>query len=105
MARVEIFFPDLPEETYSRLQNELEKELTYTFGGCSVVQGVKGLYLSQRGRIEQDRINLLFTDIEFRFSEDFAELEEYVEYLHRAIISTLSEEKVLIVVHSVFHQT
>ncbi len=105
-VRIEIFFPDLPDAVYPRLQNELEGEFSRTFGGCSVNLGLKGLYHSKGGKILQDRINLLFTDIKpLRFVEDRELLEEYVDYLHDSIISKLSEEKVLIAVYPVYHQT
>jgi len=96
----------MPE--YAKTINEFENELTYTLGGCSVIQGMKGLYRSAlQGKIIQDRIHLLFVDVELRFDEDRQAVDEYVDALAEAIATALmkSEEEFLIAVYPVYHQT
>ena len=102
--RIEIFLPDAVSPAYAQLINRLENEIAYAFGGCTVIQGTKGLYRSQEEKIIQDRIHLLFADIELGVNDRQA-LEAYVDSLQQMINSDLKEEKILIAVHSVFHQT
>jgi hypothetical protein len=103
MVRVEFFLPDLPDARYSHLQSTLERELTYAVGGCSLIQGAKGLFHSRSGKIVQDRINLLIVDVNLRIVEDRNEVEAYVDNVQRSVAAALDEEKILIVVHGVWH--
>jgi hypothetical protein len=96
----------MPE--YAKTINEFENELAYTLGGCSVIQGMKGLYRSAaQGKIVQDRIHLLFADVELRFDVDRQAIDEYVDALAEAIATALQkkEEEFLISVYPVYHQT
>jgi hypothetical protein len=94
----------MPE--YAKIINEFENELAYTFGGCSVIQGIKGLYRSRvHGKIVQDRIHVLFSDFEMRFEENRQSIETYVDSLAEAITTALKEEEFLISVYPVYHQT
>ena len=61
-VRVEVYVPDLPAASYRNLLLSLEDEFTYAFGGCTIVRGLDGNYLSQAGVKTPDRINLLYTD-------------------------------------------
>lgn len=60
-VRIEVFIPDLPDPIYNRLLEELGDELTYAFGGCTVIQ-TAGKYRSASGLILPDNVNVLFTD-------------------------------------------
>ncbi len=93
---------------YAKTINEFENELAYTMGGCSVIQGMKGLYRSElQGKIVQDRIHLLFTDVELRLDKDWQAVDEYIDALAEAIATALKkkEEEFLISVFPVYHQT
>lgn len=48
-ARIEIYVPDLSIGAYPRLLDELDREFTYTFGGCTIIRGLDGSYLSRLG--------------------------------------------------------
>ena len=48
-ARIEVYLPDLPRQAYQDLLDELEREFSYTFGGCTLLRGLEGNYLSRRG--------------------------------------------------------
>ena len=61
-ARIEVYLPDVPRQAYRDLLIVLEQEFTFTFGGCTLLRGLEGSYLSQGGLPTRDRINLLFTD-------------------------------------------
>ena len=43
-ARVEVYLPDLPKPAYQELLEALDREFTYTFGGCTIVRGLEGSY-------------------------------------------------------------
>jgi hypothetical protein len=48
-VRVEIYLPNLPQPRYRNLLQSFEQELTYAFGGCTIVSGLEGSYLSDAG--------------------------------------------------------
>jgi hypothetical protein len=70
-ARVEVYLPDLPRVAYYNLLDELTQEFTYAFGGCTIIHGLDGSYLSEAGSPIQDRINLVYTDTPYAFVENF----------------------------------
>jgi hypothetical protein len=61
-ARIEVYIPDLPQETYQNLLDALAQEFTYTFGGSTIIRGLDGRYLSSHGLQVQDRVHLIYTD-------------------------------------------
>jgi hypothetical protein len=42
-ARIEVYLPDLPAPAYRELLDVLNREFTYTFGGCSILQGQEAI--------------------------------------------------------------
>jgi len=46
-ARVEVYVPDLPAPHYRNLLLSFEEEFSYAFGGCTIVRGLDGNYLSR----------------------------------------------------------
>ncbi len=102
-ARVEVYLPDLPRAAYQDLLSALAQEFTYTFGGCTIVRGLDGSYLSQAGLQIQDRINLIYTDTPYSFEENFQIVSTYADKLKAATFVALEEEAVLIVVSTVYH--
>lgn len=104
-ARIEVYLPDLPRAAYQDLLSTLAQEFTYTFGGCTIVRGLDGSYLSQAGLQIQDRINLIYTDTPYSFRENFKVVSTYADKLKAATFIALEEEAVLIVVSTVYHAT
>lgn len=102
-ARVEVYLPDLPRAAYQELLNELAQEFTYTFGGCTIIRGLDGSYLSQAGLQIQDRINLIYTDTPYAFEENFEIVSAYADKLKAAVDAALEEEAVLIAVAEIYH--
>ena len=102
-ARVEVYLPDLPRAAYHDLLDELTREFTYTFGGCTIIHGLDGSYLSEAGSPIQDRINLIYTDTPYAFTENFATLSAYADKLKVAVNTALDEEPVLIAVAAIYH--
>jgi hypothetical protein len=58
-ARIEVYLPDQPQPAYQDLLEAFDREFTHTFGGCTIIRGIDGSYLSQRGSKVRDRINLI----------------------------------------------
>ena len=102
-ARIEVYLPDVPRPTYQDLLAALEQEFTYTFGGCTIVRGLEGNYLSRLGLRMRDRINLVYTDTLFALDENFARISRYADALRDAAFEALQEEAVLVTVFKVYH--
>lgn len=102
-VRVEIFIPDLPDPSYARLLDELSDELSYAFGGCSIVTAA-GKYRSLEGPILPDQITILFTDTPFSWELDQSIVQEYAFRLQTSVRRALpNEEAILIAVFPVSH--
>ena len=102
-ARIEVYLPDLPRAAYQDLLSALTQEFTYTFGGCTIIRGLDGSYLSQADSPIQDRINLIYTDTPYTFAENFEVVSAYADKLKNAAFAALEEEAILIVVSQVYH--
>ena len=102
-ARVEVYVPDLPASHYRNLLLSFEEEFTYTFGGCTIVRGLEGSYLSKAGIKTADRISLIYTDGPVAFSTSFSIAARYADELKRAAFETLDEETVFVAVAQVYH--
>lgn len=102
-ARVEVYVPDLPKPAYQELLNAFDQEFTYTFGGCTILRGLDGSYLSKAGLKTQDRLNLIYTDTPFSFNQNFERLSTYAEALRKAVFDALEEETILVVAFPVYH--
>jgi hypothetical protein len=50
-VRVEVYIPDLPHQEYWGLLYSFQEEFSYAFGGCSVLRGIDGSYLSISGKL------------------------------------------------------
>ena len=102
-TRVEVYVPDLPKSEYQDLLQSFQEELTYAFGGTSIVRGLEGSYLSTHGVRIPDRVSVLYSDAPLALSTDFAVVAAYVRELKNAAMDALSEETVLIAVEQVYH--
>jgi hypothetical protein len=102
-ARVEVYLPDLPRVIYQDLLATLTREFTYTFGGCTIIGGIDGSYLSRAGLHIQDRINLVYTDTPYAFEENFEIISAYADKLKAATFAALDEDAILVVVMKAYH--
>lgn len=102
-ARVEVYIPDLPIESYQDLIDSFIQEFTYTFGGCSVARTVDGSYQSFKGLHVRDRIAIVYTDVGIRFTDNFEVLSRYTDRIRTAANEALEEEAVLVATFKVFH--
>jgi hypothetical protein len=85
------------------LLESLDQEFTYTFGGCTIVRGLEGSYLSRRGQKVEDRISLIYSDAAFAFDENFPSLSQYADERRAASFAALEEEAVRIVALKLYH--
>ena len=102
-VRIEVYVPDLPAHGYRVLLETLEGEFAYTFGGCTIVRGLDGSYLSRAGEVIHDRVNLIYTDAPFSMRRNRDSLARYADELKAAAFEALEEEAVLVVVSKIFH--
>jgi hypothetical protein len=102
-VRVEIHLPKLSQPQYRNLLRSFEQELTYAFGGCTIVSGLEGSYLSDAGECILDWINLIYSDAPLRLSTNFDVINAYAGELRDAAMEALSEEAVLVSVERVYH--
>jgi hypothetical protein len=102
-ARIEVYLPDLPKTSYQELLEAFDAEFTYTFGGCTILRGLAGSYLSRSGIRVQDRVNLIYTDTTISFGENMLRLSRYTDRLKKAAFEALEEETILVVALKVYH--
>ncbi len=102
-ARLEVYIPDSPGPAYREFLENLNREFTHTFGGCTILRGIDGSYLSNRGLPVNDRINLIYTDTPYTFRDNFAILSRFGETLRLAAHKALEEEAILVVMFAVYH--
>lgn len=102
-ARVEIYLPDQSIPAYQDLLKSVVEEFTITFGGCSVIRGLDGHYLSNFGQIIPDRVNLVYTDTSFNFQENTDALADYTDKLRESAFKALKEEAILVAIWPVYH--
>ena len=102
-ARIEIYLPAASGKASHRLRKAFEREFLGTFGGCTVIVGIKGLYLSANSDVSADDIDLVYTDTPFLLDANIAALTSYTDQLKDLTISITGEESVLIVVQEIYH--
>ena len=102
-ARVEVYLPDLPKLIYQKLLQTFAEEFTSAFGGCTIVRGLDGNYLSRFGQIISDRITLIYTDTPVDFQENLSSISDYTDELRKAAFEALEEETILVGVWQVYH--
>jgi hypothetical protein len=93
----------VPKKIYRNARKAFEREFLETFGGCTVIKSIKGLYLSAGGKTETDKIVLLYADTPFEFRKNRAALSKYTDELREVAYRATNEESILIVVHELYH--
>jgi hypothetical protein len=102
-ARIEVYLPDKRSGVYKRLGRAIEQEFLFTFGGCTVIRDIKGLYLNSGQRRETDKITLVYADMPFELNRNITLISEYADAVRDACSEALPEQSVLVVVHEVMH--
>ena len=102
-ARIEVYLPDEPKAVYQRLRKAIETEFLFTFGGCTVINGIKGLYLRSGRTPESDKITLVYSDMPFDFGRNRKAISAYADAVREACAASLPEQSVLVVIDEVYH--
>jgi hypothetical protein len=102
-ARIEIYLPDRKKASYRRLHRAFEQEFLNTFGGCTIIKDIKGLYLDSDGKQDIDRIDLIYADTPFDFDKNLKALSRYTDEIRKAAVEATEEESILVVVHAIYH--
>ena len=104
-GRIEVYLPDLLEPAYKNLLLALENEFTYNFGGCTIIRGLDGRYLSNAGSKIHDRITVIYTDSPYSFQEHLDVLSSYTDKIRAFAYDALREETILVAASAVYHST
>ena len=102
-ARIEIYLPERVRSDYARMRRAFELEFLNTFGGCTVINDIKGLYLASDDETDEETVSLIYSDTPFDLDEHFEEIAKYTDELREAALEATDEESVLIVVHELYH--
>jgi hypothetical protein len=102
-ARIEVYLPAAKTPVYRNLFKAFQNEFLETFGGCTVIRDIKGLYLSANDKVDTDKLNLIYADTPFEFEKHFKALSKYADEIKYAALEASEEESILIVVHKIYH--
>jgi hypothetical protein len=102
-ARIEIYLPAKGGAAGKRLQHAFEQEFMQTFGGCTVIKDIKGLYINADGEQEKEPIDLVYADTPFDPVSNIDSLSTYIDQLKAAALEATGEESILIVLHEIYH--
>jgi len=95
--------PDNRKKVYQNALKAVQKEFLETFGGCTIIKDIKGVYLSENEKADSDKIVLIYTDTPFEFQKNRSALSKYTDELREVLHQTTEEESILIVVHEIYH--
>ena len=102
-ARIEIYIPERETSNYAVLESVFEQEFLHTFGGCTVIRNIKGIYLGSDKETEVEPVTLVYSDTPFDFDDHFEAIEKYTDDLRVAALEASDEESILVVVHEIYH--
>lgn len=102
-ARIEAYLPDKRVKVYQHLRKAIEAEFLFTFGGCTVIKNIKGLYLHSGEKPDEDKITLVYADMPFGLDDNFGAVSDYADAIREAAAEALPEQSILVVVHEVYH--
>lgn len=102
-TRIDVYLPEKKNKVYARLRKAIESEFLFTFGGCTVIEGLRGLYLRSGEKREEDRITRVYADTPFSLGSHRRQVSEYVDAIRDAAAEALPEQSILITVEEVYH--
>jgi hypothetical protein len=102
-TRIDVYVPEKRNKVYGRLKKAIETELLFTFGGCTVIEGIRGLYLRSGEKPEEDRITRIYADMPFGIDEHLEVVSEYTDAIREAAAEALPEQSILVTVEEVYH--
>ncbi len=102
-TRIDVYLPEKRAKVYRRLRKAIEHEFLFAFGGCTVIEGVRGKYLSSGEKPEEDRITRVYADMPFSLQSRFEEVSAYAEAIREAADEALLEQSILVTVEEIYH--
>jgi len=104
-SRVEVYVPIRYEPAYQDTLTWLIEEFTELRGGCTVNENVGGYYLSQSGKVIDDRVSIVYSDFPMNWDRepDQSDVLDYCAKLQTFLLENLWEEEILIAAHPVSH--
>ena len=102
-TRIDVYVPEKKNRVYGRLKKAIEGEFLFTFGGCTVIEGVRGLYLRSGTKPEEDRITRIYADMPFSLDDRLDEVSAYADALRDAAHEALPEQSILVTVEEIYH--
>lgn len=103
--RVEVYVPIRYEPAYQDTLTWLIEQFTELRGGCTVNENVGGYYLSQSGKVIDDRVSVVYSDFPMNWEEqsDQEEALDYCATLQSFLLENLWEKEILIAAYPVSH--
>jgi hypothetical protein len=103
--RVEVYVPIRYEPAYQDTLTWLSEEFTELRGGCTVNENVGGYYLSQSGKVIDDRLSIVYSDFPMNWNNESEQSDvlDYCAILQTFLLENLWEEEILIAAHPVSH--
>lgn len=103
--RVEVYLPIRYEPAYQDTLTWLIEEFTELRGGCTVNENVGGYYLSQSGKVLDDRVSIVYSDFPMDWVEESDRVDalDYCATLESFLFQNLWEEEILIKAYPVSH--
>ena len=104
-TRVEVYVPIRYEPAYQDTLSWLIEEFTELHGGCTVNENVGGYYLSQSGKVIDDRVSVVYSDFPMNWEKqaDRNEVLTYCATSQTFLLENLWEEEILIAAYQVSH--
>ena len=104
-TRVEVYVPIRYEPAYQDTLTWLIEEFTELRGGCTVNESVGGYYLSQSGKVIDDRVSIVYSDFPMNWNEqsEQSDVLDYRATLQAFLLENLWEEEILIAAYAVSH--
>jgi hypothetical protein len=102
-TRIDVYLPEKKDKVYARLRQAIESEFLFTFGGCTVIEGLRGLYLRSGDRREEDRITRVYADMPFSLAGHRRQVSAYVNAIREAAADALPEQSILVTIEEVYH--
>jgi hypothetical protein len=102
-TRIDVYLPEKKDKVYRRLRKAIESEFLFTFGGCTVIEGVRGLYLRSGAKPEEDRITRVYADMPFSLEDRLKEVSVYADAVREAAAEALPEQSILVTVEEIYH--
>jgi len=102
-TRIDVYLPEKKAKVYGRLRKAIESEFLFSFGGCTVIEGVRGLYLRSGEKPEEDLITRVYADMPFSLESRFEEVSAYADSIREAVDEALPEQSILVTVEEIYH--